>query len=581
MPHVSKFDTHKKVLPDLLEQIDKTKIQLVDMQRDYVWTESQVIGLLATVSLGWTIQAILLLKAQAMTNIKFKPKLLYGVSGNIISNAEYLIMDGQQRTTSLYLSLYRQQPALVKEGRKQKITPKWFYINIQEALASIIGREEAIISVPESKVKRSVHGTLDLSAPENEYESLLFPLSQVFNFSKWRKGFLKYWNHAEDKEDLLEKFEREIIENFKYYSMPVIEVNGEMSRVEVCILFQKVNSGGTELNAFDLVNTMFAAEDFYLGDHYGEIKQQLSHLPMLDNFQNTDWLQAVTLCVTLNRRLNAIEAGVTPLPGFGCRVFDIYSLTLDEYKNFSPIVIDGLKQAAKFVYTLGFQHAKDIPYLIQLTMLATILGIIGKPNSNVRSQLEKWWFTGLFTERYAGNGINHISSDILELYEYLLGNSQPPNLFKSPLFNSQRLLEINQRRGAIYCGLNALLRKNGAVDLLSGEELRHVKEFDIPIECHHIFPKAWCKQASINEKRYNSLINLTPIREETNGFLGGKAPSHYLNKLVSQGISKRQINEALKTHLIDPETLWSDDFEAFFEARTSALQGLIQRVMGR
>ncbi|MBD0347136.1 MAG: hypothetical protein ICV63_20405, partial [Coleofasciculus sp. Co-bin14] len=34
-------------------------------------------------------------------------------------------------------------------------------------------------------------------------------------------------------------------------------------------------------------------------------------------------------------------------------------------------------------------------------------------------------------------------------------------------------------------------------------------------------------------------------------------------------------------HLIEPATLWNDDFEAFFELRTQALLDLISTVMGK
>jgi hypothetical protein len=33
--------------------------------------------------------------------------------------------------------------------------------------------------------------------------------------------------------------------------------------------------------------------------------------------------------------------------------------------------------------------------------------------------------------------------------------------------------------------------------------------------------------------------------------------------------------------LIEPETLWNDDFEGFFAARTQALLDLIGKVMGK
>jgi hypothetical protein len=85
----------------------------------------------------------------------------------------------------------------------------------------------------------------------------------------------------------------------------------------------------------------------------------------------------------------------------------------------------------------------------------------------------------------------------------------------------------------------------------------------------------------IEASQYNCLINRTPLSEGTNGLIGGKAPSVYLAKLQQQGISKKRLDEILRSHLIEPETLWNDDFEGFFAARTQALLDLIGKVMGK
>lgn len=63
--------------------------------------------------------------------------------------------------------------------------------------------------------------------------------------------------------------------------------------------------------------------------------------------------------------------------------------------------------------------------------------------------------------------------------------------------------------------------------------------------------------------------------------MGGKAPSEYLAKLRKEGMSKKRIDQILFSHLIEPYTLWTDDFDAFFEYRTAALLGLMTEAMGK
>ena len=129
--------------------------------------------------------------------------------------------------------------------------------------------------------------------------------------------------------------------------------------------------------------------------------------------------------------------------------------------------------------------------------------------------------------------------------------------------------------------MNALLRKQGAIDFLSGEIIRDVKAFDGEIESHHVFPESWCKQQGISAARYNCLLNRTPLRKETNRFIGSQPPSVYLAQLVEQqGISQKRLDEILRSHSIEPQTLWNDDFEAFLESRSEHLSLSIDRVMG-
>ncbi len=58
-------------------------------------------------------------------------------------------------------------------------------------------------------------------------------------------------------------------------------------------------------------------------------------------------------------------------------------------------------------------------------------------------------------------------------------------------------------------------------------------------------------------------------------------PSRYLQALVNQGIARARLDTILRSHLIDPETLWNDDFEAFLQTRTEALLNLVHQAMGK
>src|SRR5579883_327309 len=584
MNSISMFDNTKEALPDFLDDIHMGKIQLPDLQRSFVWSDEQIVKLLGSISQAFPIGAILTLKA-GNSSVKFKPRLIEGVELKTVPIPETLLLDGQQRCTSLHSCLRSGQPVAIRDRRNQKVQQRWYYIDIHGALNPNMDRTDAIISFPQSRIKRggSPSRNLNCSTPEREFESLMFPVSQVFNYAVWRAGFQKFWNYDPLKLDLLDQFEAEVIKKFEHYQIAVIQLKPELSKIAVCQAFEDVNLTPTKLTFFDLTTAVFAADDFSLRDHYSDVSKQLSKYAVLQFVRDTDWLQAVTLVTTYNRRQEAIESGgkLGQLPAVGCCRRDVFNLTLEEYKRFSPITLAAFKEAAKFLHGLGFQHCEDIAYPMQLVILVGMLSIVGFPNESMRSKLERWWWLGMFGEVYAGWHNTVSARDILEVPQWLFGGDFP-SVAKNANLTLTRLLSITQRRGAVYLALNTLLRKYGAIDFLSGEQLSNVKVFDGVIESHHVFPEAWCKQQLIEPKRYNSLINRTPLREKTNRFIGGKAPSEYLAKLVQQqGISKQRLDTILRSHLIEPNTLWDDDFEAFFELRIEALSDLISQAIGK
>lgn len=93
---------------------------------------------------------------------------------------------------------------------------------------------------------------------------------------------------------------------------------------------------------------------------------------------------------------------------------------------------------------------------------------------------------------------------------------------------------------------------------------------EVKIDIHHIFPKDWCVSQNISHRVYNSIINKTPISYKANRMIGGKAPSKYLQQIRQHAqvqISEPDQDAILKTHLIDPAPLRTDDFTGFMAAR--------------
>jgi hypothetical protein len=142
------------------------------------------------------------------------------------------------------------------------------------------------------------------------------------------------------------------------------------------------------------------------------------------------------------------------------------------------------------------------------------------------------------------------------------------------------LRTLRIRLSAAYKGIHALLR--GCRDFITGHQAELMTFFNDRIDIHHIFPEAWCKKNGIFRSVYNSIINKTSLSRGSNIAMGGDAPSVYLKRIEDKhGLSRTQIDEILRTHLIEPEHLRDDDFNAFFNARMKTLAGLISEAMGK
>ena len=271
MEQISTFDINKEALLDLLRGIQQSKIQLPDFHRDFVWNEERISRLLCSISLAYPIGAITTLQL-GQPHLRFKPRVLEGTLCVSAANPNLLILDGQQRLTSLYQALLSQQPVTTKNRTGQKVNRRWYYIDIQKALNfPTIDRAEAIVSVAENKILRDCGNVVvDLSTPEQEFATDLFPLSQIFNYSNWRSQYSRFWEYKPAKLEMLDTFESQVIKNFEYYQVPIIQLRTGLSKEAVCQVFGDTNSLNKILGLFDLMTASFAADDFSLREDWAQ-----------------------------------------------------------------------------------------------------------------------------------------------------------------------------------------------------------------------------------------------------------------------------------------------------------------------
>ncbi|MGK7932620.1 MAG: hypothetical protein AB4041_14475 [Microcystaceae cyanobacterium] len=170
---------------------------------------------------------------------------------------------------------------------------------------------------------------------------------------------------------------------------------------------------------------------------------------------------------------------------------------------------------------------------------------------------------------------------MIEVPLWVLNKGEIPTTVKEAHLTAERLQSFVNSQGATYRAISALLRRDGALDFLTGEPIDCVRYFEEEIENHHIFPQKWCKKVGIPRSKYNSIVNKTPLRMKTNRFLGSQSPSSYLTQLEKKGVERGRIDEILRSHLIEGDFLRRDDFEGFFEVRTRQLLAMVEMAMGK
>jgi Protein of unknown function DUF262 len=267
------FTTNPVSLESLLGQCADGTTQLPDFQRSWVWAEDRILSLIASVSRAFPIGTLMTLESRNGSMDTFARRPIEGApSGAHDVLPVHLLLDGQQRMTSLYQACMRRD--VVETITPNRILAKrWFYIDIQKALMAEAARDDAIFSVPEDRRLKTNFNKdirLDLSQPQCEYEKLMFPLNRVFDWDEWQEEFGDYWiaKGEATKRDVFKKFKREVLANFTDYQVPVITLVHDTSREAVCLVFEKVNTGGKPLDAFELLTAMYAAHGEKLREYW-------------------------------------------------------------------------------------------------------------------------------------------------------------------------------------------------------------------------------------------------------------------------------------------------------------------------
>lgn len=592
------FDSTKEDLKDILRKADEGKLQLPDFQRDYVWGDDDVRSLIASIAKGFPVGALLTL--QSGSEVTFKPRLLAGVTPKEVEPEE-LLLDGQQRITSLFQATYSRQPVKTKL-RANTEGERFYYLDINKCVAEKADLGEAIIGVPASRIARTNFGKeikQDLSTRELEYEQDMFPLNLVFDSKDWFYGWRDHWKpRGRDLSPIEKSFDLNVLDRIQHYKMPIIRLNRDNTREAICLVFEKVNVGGKKLDAFELLTAIYAGNSFDLREAWsgdgtkaklGIRKRLLGEdniRKVLSKIESTDYLQACTLLHTRKFRLQRASEGIkgNELPQIAANRPALLGLPLGAYLEHTQNVEAGFIRAAAFMNEQKIIVARDVPYLPQIVALASVFAVLGDKAQTVpaKEKLTRWFWAGGLGELYGSGAESRLARDLPGLVEWIAEDGAPPRTVTEAIFQQERLRSLRGRISAAYKAIHALLMRQGCQDFIHADGVELMTFFNRKIDVHHIFPQKWCKNEGFDVRIFDSIINKTSLSKESNIAISGDAPSVYLKRIETKtGISATALDNILRTHLIEPELLRADDFEGFYAARIKALSDMIGQAIGK
>lgn len=541
-------------LSDLLNKLELGFYAVPEIQRPFVWRNSQVKDLADSIYNNMPIGAIIFWEM---------PKEFLKEYGDLVrpltddmpkEEANYMVIDGRQRLTSLLLL---KKGSVKIEGKERKI--ELFFDVVTKSF--VLGRS-------------------------SDYQKIsLFRVSDILS-AKGPSEVLEKKAKEIGKEDLRNnQVFREEIEKlqiiFKTYDVPLIEAQLEYKRDNPMELFEKIskmfvllNTQGTRVKLPDLVLALLTGKTRKeIGSSFRE-----EFLKMLNEVEELDWeIDEAPLI----RLFMAISTGTTKFK-YASQVLEKKSA--EDIFEFLKSTKDSIKQAIKFLR--DELNVKDPKYLRSRYLVVPIAYFVyvyktegGMFSQDVVKDLAKWLVAASFRERYTGRLESDIYEDINAINEGKGVQGLLDNLGIREVTEEDLMGEYNKSHLtllSIIYGLRGTKDWYYSKDSLVPSMIRNLSASEIHI--HHIFPRDVLRKAYRGQRSPDEFANITLISKKANLQIRDSltASKNYLEELYNRD------PQLLKQHFIptDPELWKVERYDDFLEERRKLILGSLNELLG-
>ncbi len=550
-------DTNPRALKELLGQIQSGETALPDFQRDFVWEPIATQDLIVSIANNYPAGSLLRIRN---THDFFARRAFEGAPA-LKGKPTFLVLDGQQRLTSLYQAFYG-----CGEHR--------FYVRIRDLIE---GKdfEDAIFHLRAS-AKLSKH----LNDPMVQANELIMPLSILEGgfggFGRWSKRAVRLLALQGDErtklEDALDMIEEVWIRKIDDYAFPVVTLSDETPAEAVCTIFETLNRTGVKLSVFELLTARFWSQKINLRALWDQAK---ADYPALDDFEVDPYyvLQSIALIAR---------------PSPSCKRSEVLRLSAEDINQWWGTVADGLGRALQLLREdCGVFVPKWLPYSTILIPLAAILAkqptTIGPSAAIMRQKILRWYWCSTFSQAYENAPNSQAAKDYSEVIRWLDGGEEP-EVVRGFRFDPRQLRDTTVRQRGLYRGVIGLVLRKRARDFHTDQPISGDLILEEHIDDHHIFPKGYLRdeRPQVPQRLRDCVLNRTLIDRTTNRRIRRRAPSDYMGE-IRNTLGNASFEKLLASHTLPggkDSPLWTNDFERFLEWRQNALWKEIQAATG-
>jgi hypothetical protein len=578
----------EKIL-DLVRRAYKGEVMLPDFQRNFIWERQSIEEFIESLLEKVFVGTFLILKT-VKDREPFKCIFIQGaeeVNPNVEARASTIILDGQQRLTSLFYAIYSPDIPLKNTER-----PYAFFIDLQKLAEDNI--DEAVFS--HSKDHRFFRNFLKGKNSfdiEKLKEARVIPLALFQDESDFGDIWHEYFKGLFDKE--VAKKVKNYLDNIFHYDLITLSLptffNEEPDKIVV--LFERLNRTGIKLSTYDLlVARMYKfiklreewEKLFNDANNYQSIKTLASN-----RIDNTNVPFSFIQALVLSREKSIKDRDLIKI--------DSEILNKDEWKR--VVEIAEKKVLSRLFYRSNYGIGEDIErWLPYSTIVIPLLALYLKHKHPDVGKIDKWYWSVVFSESYSGSTESKIMKDFREVSRWFDDNLLLPEVVKDLRVQMRTraysLKDVKRVGSSLYKGVFNLIFMNNPIDFYELEDIAYNELND-----HHIFPKNFLKVVNVDP---DIVLNRTLIFDRTNKIISNKSPEDYIKEMieiqrkknVSHNEAEDKIKEILEKHFINcemyeilkntskdlPKEKIKENFERFIDLREKLILAKIKELIG-